>query len=286
MDGSSPNLGVSLFANRLYYALSNPDKEHHLLHIGSYDFNFDVVKALSSQHREQFPHVKQTFEKLLSQYEVNSVRALTYPTNECWTALPKIVYDNPDEREDHLSIIMKGVEREDLEPTWHTVSKSQYKFLNIRRRSIMGAYDQLSEDIGTTEFVSDFELAQKWSTFNKPGGSFLMIGCHKHVISVTSYVLGKFRASTYIKYDHIDDIPYMWLQQATHSTWMKGLHESTFFFGIQVHEVEQMLKNFLDKSTKTVALSSLGEIGVYAEEQTYSFELSAAFPAILLAIDF
>ena len=210
---------------------------------------------------------------------------MTNPAQECWTALPKVVYDNADEREDHLGIIMKGVDREDIEPTWHSVSKSQYKFLSIRRRKLMNGFNLLTDKFGTNEFLSGFEVAAKWSAFNKPGGSFLMIGCHNNVVSITSFVLGKFRAATYIKFDQAEDLPYHWLQNAAHSSWLKGLHENIYLFGHQTHEVEDALNGFWDASSTIVNLNTLNEIGVFTEEQTYGFDLAAAFPAILLSLD-
>lgn len=273
------------FSDRLFYAISDPNNDKHLVRIGCFDFNFDVADAISYRHPEQFPHIKTTFEKLREEYAIESVRAATNPSYECWTSLPKVVYDNADEREDHLAIIMKGIDRKDIEPTWHAVSKPEYKFLSIRRRNVMLGFDELTEKVATSEFVSDFELASKWSTFNKPGGSFLMIGCHKNVISITSYLLGKFRASTFIKFDQTDDLAYHWLQHTSHNTWMKGLHEHIFLFGHQTHEVEQTLHGLWDKSSDIVNLNSLNEIGVVAEEETYGFDLAAAFPAILLSME-
>ncbi|RNC84377.1 MAG: hypothetical protein ED557_05145 [Balneola sp.] len=286
MDEASANLGVCFFSDRLFYAINDPTNDKHLSRIGCFDFNFDVADAISNQHSEQFPHIKATFEKLRVDYNLQSVRSATYPGYECWTSLPKVVYDNADEREDHLAIIMKGIDRKDIEPTWHAVSKPEYKFLSIRRRNVMQGFDQLTEKVGTTEFASDFELATKWSSFNKPGGSFLMIGCHKDVISITSYLLGKFRASTFIKFDQIADLAYHWLQHTLHNNWMKGLHENIYLFGHETYEVEQTLHGLWDKSSVIINLNTLNEIGVVAEEETYGFDLAAAFPAILLSLDF
>lgn len=285
MGNPVANLGLSLFADRLYYSINTPGEHAHLAHIGSFDFNFDVVDAVSTQHPNMFPHLQKIVGDLVETHNIKSIRVLTYPANECWTSLPKVVYDNADEREDHLTIIMKGVAREDIEPTWHSVSKPDYKFLGIRRRAIMAGFDLFTDKVATSEFVSDFELAGKWSAFNKPGGSFLMIGCHKNVISITSFLLGQFRAATFIKYDQVEDLPYHWLQQAAHSSWLKGLYEHTYLFGVKSHEVNQTLHQFWDKSTKVIKLNALGDIGVFAEEQTYGFDLAAAFPAILLSLD-
>ena len=285
MNETPANLGVCFFSDRLYYAISDPESKQYLFCIGSFDFNFDVANTIASQHPEKFPHIKNTFEKLQADHLIKSVRALTHPINECWTALPKVAYDNADEREDHLSIIMKGIDRKDIEPTWHSVSKTQHKFLNIRRRTVMQGFDRLTHKVGNVEFLSDFEIARKWSSFNNPGGSFLMIGCHKNLISVTSFVLGKFRAATYIAFDQPEDLPYHWLQHAAHSSWLKGINEHIFLFGHQTHEIQQALKTFWDKASKIVAINSLNKIKVVANEQSYGFDLAAAFPAILLSLD-
>lgn len=284
MDGATQNLGISFFSDRLYYAVNNPENDSQLAEIGSFDFNFDVAEAIRSQHSEHYPHVQKTIEGLLKEHKVSSLRALTSLTDECWTALPKVVYDNADEREDHLSIIMKGVSREDIEPTWHAVSKLQYKFLCIRRRSVMDGLNKLALSVGTSEYSSDFEIASKWSESINSAGSFLMIGCHRHAISITSFTLGQFRAATYLKFDQIEDLPYHWLQSSQHASWLMGLHDKTYLYGYQSHEVERVLNHFWDKSTQAVALNTLDEMGVIAEETTYGFDLAEAFPAIILSI--
>ncbi|MGB0346434.1 MAG: hypothetical protein ACPGGA_03050 [Balneolaceae bacterium] len=284
MDGNSQNLGLCFFSDRLYYALNQPDEEATLREIGSFDFNFDIAEAIRSQHPDHFPHIQKTVEELVKENTVTSLRALTSVTDECWTALPKVVYDNADEREDHLSIIMKGVSREDIEPIWHAVSKTQYKFLCIRRRSVMDGLNKLALSVGTNDYSSDFEIASAWTKSNISSASFMMIGCHKHAISVTSFVLGQFRAATFIKFDDVDDLPYHWLQASQHSSWLMGIHDHTYLFGYQTHEVERVLNHFWDKSTKAVPLNTLDEMGVMAEETTYGFDLAEAFPAILLSL--
>lgn len=286
MDDASANLGVCFFSDRLFYSISDPENDKRLFRIGSFDFNFDVIDAITHQDENHFPHVQATFERFRSKYQIKSVRALTHPVHECWTVFPKVVYDNADEREDHLAILMKGIEREYIEPTWHSLHNNDYRFLCVRRRNQMAGFDELTTQVATTDFSSDFEIAQKWSAFAKPGGSFLMIGCHQNVISISSYLLGKFRAATYITFDQPEDLPYHWLQQAANSSWMRGLHESIYLFGHECHAIEQSLQGFWDSSSEIVKLNSLETIGVEAEEETYGFDLAAAFPAILLSLDF
>ncbi len=286
MSDATTNLGICFFADRLYYAVNDTEKgSNYLARIGSFDFNFNVPKAVSNPDTKNFEHVNNTVNNLLGQFRIHSLRALTYPGEECWTVMPKVAYDNPDEREDHLSILMKGVPREDLEPTWHTLSKADFKFLCIRRRSIMNGLNEITKKIATTDFASDFELAQKWSQFSRPGGSFLMLGCHKNIITATSFLLGKFRAATYIQFDSTSDLPYHWLQHAMHSKWLNGLYENIYLFGHHTHEARQALENYWSSSAKVTHLNSLANIGVKAEEETYGFDLAAALPAILLSID-
>jgi hypothetical protein len=67
---------------------------------------------------------------------------------------------------------------------------------------------------------------------------------------------------------------------------MNGLHENIFLFGHHTHETEQTLQSFWDPSSEITHLNSLESIGVEAEEETYGFDLAAAFPAILLSLDF
>lgn len=286
MGEATSNLGVCFFADRLFYAVNDPQQSKHLFHIGSFDFNFDVNEAITTLHEEHFPHLQKTIDRLFSEYEIKSFRALTHPGDECWTILPKVVFDNADEREDHLSILMKGVDRKDIEPTWHALSKDEYKFLCLRRRAVMQGFNDLTSKIAVTEFASDFEIAQQWSQFSRPGGSFMMLGCHKNVLTVSSFLLGKFRAATYLEFDQTSDIPYHWLQTAAHSSWMNGLHENIYLFGHHTHETYQSLQSFLDPASEITHLNSLQLIGVEAEEETYGFDLAAAFPAILLSLDF
>lgn len=151
------------FSDRLFYSINDPNKGKHLFRIGSFDYNFNVIDAITRQQDPNFSHVLTTFEQFRADHNIKSVRALTHPALECWSVFPKVVYDNADEREDHLSILMKGVEREVLEPTWHSLHNNEYKFLSVRRRNLMEGFDKLTKEVATTDFSSDFEMAQKWS---------------------------------------------------------------------------------------------------------------------------
>lgn len=286
MSEASTNLGVCFFSDRLYYAINSPEEPGFLKRVGSFDFNFDINDAITERNETFFPHLISTFNNLFSEYNIQSVRALTHPAKECWTTLPKVVYDNGDEREDHLSILMKGVDRTDIEPTWHSLSKTSNKFLCIRRKSAMMGFNDLTKQVGTTDFISDFELASKWSQFTKPGGSFLMIGCHKNTLTISAFILNKFRAATYIRFDEHEDLPYLWLQNMAHSKWMSGFYENIFLFGHHSNTVQQALHGLWDGGSDIVHLNKLSTLKVDAEEKSYGFDLAAAFPAILLSLDF
>src|SRR5690554_5495873 len=109
MNEASANLGVCFFSDRLFFSINDSKKDKHLLRIGSFDFNFDIIDAITRQHKEHFPHILASFNHFRKTFNIKSVRALTHPAHECWTTFPKIVYDSSDEREDHLAILMKGI---------------------------------------------------------------------------------------------------------------------------------------------------------------------------------
>ena len=46
-----------------------------------------------------------------------------------------------------------------------------------------------------------------------------------------------------------------------------GLHDHTYLFGKDTHEIERVLQHFWDASTKAVSLNTLDEMGVLADEQ-------------------
>ena len=57
----------------------------------------------------------------------------------------------------------------------------------------MKNYRSLSDQVAINECCSDFELGGMWSSHHRPGGSFLLVGCHADSISLSSYLLGSFR---------------------------------------------------------------------------------------------
>lgn len=285
MASNGANLGVCFYNDRLYYAINDPSDGHQMQRIGALSFNFDIHHTVTEKDSQNYENLKSAFKELHKDFKIKSSRILTDPLHECRTILPKLVYDNPDEREDHIGVLMQGVVRENIEPTWHSLSNADYRLLCLRRRSIMEGYTSLTKDIPLTECVSDFELGDKWETIDKKGGSYLLIGCFNNCISVTSYLLGKLRATTYITYDDIYDLPYLWLQRSRHLNWMRGIHEYIYVYGYQSYSTIEALQGFWDESSQLHEITKLEDIGVTADEETYGFELSAAFPAIVIAMD-
>ena len=82
------------------------------------------------------------------------------------------------------------VPRENIEVTWHAVSKTRFKFLCLRRAQLIKNYQNFSDQVAINECCSDFEIGGMWSIHHRPGGSFLLIGCHARSISISSYILG------------------------------------------------------------------------------------------------
>ena len=285
MEKKISNLGVCFFSGRMLYSVAEKGAKNFVQQLGSYEFSFDISEALNKPTSDAGIQLKAVFTDLEKEFHLESIRLLTEPTQECWTALPKVVYDDSTEREQHIAILMKGVPRENIEVTWHAVSKTRFKFLCLRRAQLIKNYQSLSDQVAINECCSDFEIGGMWSIHHHPGGSFLLIGCHAQSISITSYILGRFRAATYIRFDDPQDISYLWLQHAEHSPWMRGLHENVYFYGEQTHEVAKQLQSFIDHNSVQIVLNSLEIMGINTEEETYGFDLATAFPAIMLSLD-
>lgn len=285
MGQTKANLGLCFFENQLYYAINDPKKIGRLSRIGSVDFNFELEGAIISGNGKQFSGIQHTINTIRENFDINHIRILTLPTLECWTTLPKIVYDEPDEREDHIRILMHGVERKDIEPTWHTLSNQDYKFLLLRNKSRFEGYDRLASSASAIDLYSEFEIGEKWAQHADTSGSFLTICGFKDCITVSSFILGNLRGSTYLRFDDEEDLPYLWLQSAQQLNWMQGLHEYIFVYGFRAYRIIEILKPFWDEAAEIIKMDSLGKMKVESDEQTYSFNLERAFPAILMALD-
>lgn len=286
MEQRYPSLGLCFFGKQLFYAVNDSRQPKKLIRIGSFDFNFDVTNSLLQNNGQHFNGIRQTVVQLSEEYEINHLRILSFPTQECWTTVPKIVYDDADEREKHIRILMNGLDRSQIQPTWYTLSNQDFKFLLLRDTDAMQGLRELTSIVSTTDLISDFEIGARWVEHAAPGGSFMTICCFDDCISVSSFILGKLRGATFIPFDEIQDLPYLWLQYSQQLNWMQGLHEETYVYGIDAYKVIDILQPFWDEAGNITKMDSLQKIQIDADEQTYGFNLEEAFPAIMLAMDY
>lgn len=286
MEEQHPCLGLCFFDNQLFYAVNEPDSPSQIARIGCYDFNFDITETLLGNSEQHFRGIKQTIDQFQEEFDIKHVRILSLPTQECWTSVPKIVYDDSDEREKHINILMSGTPRKHVQPTWYSLSNQDYKFLLLRNKQKLGGLQSLTAHTSTTDLISDFEIGLRWIQHANPGGSFMTICCYNNCISISSFILGKLRGATYIPYDDIQDLPYLWLQRTKDLNWMDGLHEQIYVYGQHALDVIDILEPFWDDAGKISKMDTLDKIQIEAEEQTYGFSLESAFPAIMLALDY
>ncbi len=284
METSATNLGVCCSSGNLYYAVSDPSADKRLSYLGAVDFNFNTHQALVTQSDDTFAAVENTIRKLKKEFSVDCIRIQTHPAYECWSVLPKLIYDKADEREAYLNILMRGIDRRQIEPLWFGLSNQNFKFLLVRNKKVMEGYRALSNMIGYGEYFSDFELGQYWMQHTGEKGSFLTVSIHNNLISVASFLLGKLRAATYIKFDDLADLPYLWLQQSEHLTWLNGLHEYIYVYGERTEQLLDILDPYWDEAATVYPLDSLDKMDIGAPESNYNFDLTRAFPAILMAI--
>ncbi len=286
MKEDYPSLGLCFFGNRLFYAVNDPSKPEKLARIGSFDFNIDVTETLLGNSEKHVQGISQTVQQLKKEYEIQRLRVLSFPTEECWTVVPKIVYDDSDEREKHINILMSGIDRKEIHPTWYNLSNQDYKFLLLRNGESIRGIQRLASDTSTIDLISDFEIGSRWIQHVNPGGSFLNICCFQNCISISSFILGKLRGATYIPFDDIQDLPYLWLQHTQELNWMQGLHEEIYVYGANAFRVIEILEPFWDEAGTITKMDSLTKMQVEADEQTYGFKLEHAYPAIMLALDY
>jgi len=277
-------LGIYISDKSLYYGVSEPDSGRSLLKIGSYDFSYDLDSLIEEGSQKQRDGLQEVIQNLQQKFDAGLARLVTHPKHECWANLPKLVKDTSDERNAHLEMLTGETDRSKMQLYWFDVSKQNYKFLVIRNSEIMSEYQYLTKSIPEVEFVSDFEIGRRWITHSDNRGSFLTICCRGSVISVASYMLGKLRAATYIHFDHIDDLPYLWSLNAKHLPWMKGFHEQIYLYGQHTQRTMDMLLPYLDTGAEIISMNSLQKIQVDADEKTYGFALELAYPAILLSL--
>ncbi len=283
MPESTICIAVNFFEKRLFYAVSEQSERRKLIRLGSNEYSFSIADAFRSGDGRKLNGVYAVIKNLKTEYDPKVLYVTTFPVHECWSILPKIVQDQPDERESYLGILMRGVQRQHVETTWHDLSNRDYRMLALRDRRIMGAYERFGEIVPAADFVSEFEVGSKWASNPKGGGSYLTVGAHAGHLSVSSYLLGKLRGTTGIRFDTYEDLPYLWALNAQHLRWMNGIHEQVLFYGFRSSAVCDVLRSQLDPVSDVMVMDSLAAMGVSALEETYNFDLSQAFPSVMLA---
>lgn len=284
MKHENPILGLCFSSRQLYYAVKSAQAPNRVQHIGCFDFSFNVAKSIRTQDSETFPAVYDLVGRLKKEFGFKRMHVATIPDHECWTTLPKLVFDNSEEREAHLAIIMKGISRSSLALNWFDLSNREFKLASIRNAQTMSGYERLTEHVHEANFFSSFELGDSWQRHQNMTGSFMMVHAYPGLISVSAYLLGKLRGATYIQFDDPEDLPYLWLYFANNLKWMNGLYENVYVFGNDVENISTIIRPNMDPSAHIHRFDSLISIGVQATEETYGFSLEAAFPAILLAL--
>jgi len=284
---SSPGdcLGIC-FANRqLFYAVNHPSKPESLTHIGCIDFNFSIADALINPDGEAFSGLSSSLSSLSGQYNCPTLRMLSPSRFECWSTFPRLVYETPDEREDHLSILMNGVPRNELEATWHELSNRDFRLLMVRNRNLSEQYRTLAATFSQTDFVSEFELGMEWHQHTGMKGSYLTVHAHQGGLCLASYLLGKLRGATHIRYEDLNDLPFLWNYHARQLNWMDGFHEQVYVYGEAGLEVSDILSTFFQEAGSIRLMNTLDAMSVDTEEKTYGFRLESAFPAVLLSLN-
>ncbi len=277
-------LGLCFSENALFYALKENRPGSGFSYIGKADFTFSVCDAFAQNSDSQSRQVNKVIRRIAGQYKVDTARVVTFPHFECWTMLPKLAYDISAEREAHLRFLAFDIERSEIETTWFETSNRDFRLLTIRDRNMVKQLNTCLDSIPNIEFCTDFEVGEAWMRHVDAEGSFMAIGCNNGTVTVSSYMLGKLRAATFLRYRESNDIPFLWKQNERYLKWMKGYHDSILVYGADSNEVVNRLSSFWDESTSVVRILSLENIEIDAEESTFSFPLERAFPAIMMAL--
>ncbi len=277
--------GLCFFDHRLFYAVGSTHDPGHIHHIGTVDFNFPLAEALFTARQDKMETLQTGVHKLIDRFNINRLNVLQYPQLECWTTLPKRIYDDAEEREAYISILMNGVKRKKIHASWYPLSNRDFKLLRLRTDNAIRGLKKLTRETAHAEFFSSFEIDEKCIAHSHSGGSGLIINRLGDCISVCSFILGKLRGVTYIRFDDLEDLPYLWLQKAEDLSWLQGIHEHIYLAGSQTQPVIDRLKPFCEKSGIVAKMNTLEKMKVQAKEQTYSFDLGMAYPAIFLALE-
>ncbi|MEX0662669.1 MAG: hypothetical protein WD381_02165 [Balneolaceae bacterium] len=285
MESDGICLGVCYADNQLFYSVNDPENPGSLQHIGCFDFNFDVRNAVVTGDGDAFTGIKSSLEKLKEKFNCSTVRILSPAIEECWSIVPRSVYEEPEERESHIHILMHGIDSSNRVSTWYPLHNADYKLLLARNSTTMMGFQKLLGSFSNSEYVSEFEVGNAWQDFTQVNGSFLTIHCQKNYLSVSSHILGKLRGSTVIRFDNRTDLPYLWTLYSSKLSWMRGIHEQIYVYGQYAQQINEALTPFLDDDNDVTVMNTLQVMNVEAKEQTYGFRLEAAFPAVMLSLN-
>lgn len=278
------DLGICFNGSFLYYALSDPEHSGHLLHIGSAEMPTDAVQSIRQNDDIFFQSAAALIQSLKRQFNPVSVRIQSSPANECWSAIPRAVYKDKEELEALLPLLMPDYKRSAIEISTYGMSKSDWLMLCLRKSEVTKRYQKLTTIGRESELLADFQLGQEWNKWTGINGSYLFIGSYPGLLTISSYLLGKLRATTFFQYSDIRDIPFFWKQAAEQLSWINGYHEQIYVFGHRIRTVQEQLLGYWDRSADLILLNELHTMDVQAPESTYGFDLAQAFPAIILAM--
>lgn len=278
-------LGICYTGKHLFYSVNQPGRDGHLNRIGCIDFNFDVGEAIVTGNVVGFPALKSSLEQIKNEYHCDSVKLLAPPSKECWSVVPRSVYEDSTEREAHIQLMMRGSDRNQVQVLWHTISNSDTKLLLLRDNDSMAGFDELLRTFNGSEYVSDFELGMDWQVHTQNRGSFVMIHCLENVVTVSSFILGKLRGTTFLEFETLSDLPYLWSLYSEKLTWMNGMHDEAYVFGEYGKKVSEMMQSYWYDHGTIHFLDSLDAMSVEAKEKTYGFRLESAFPAIIMSLN-
>lgn len=282
-DGKS-YLGICYADNHLFYAVHKPGQENDIQRIGSIDFNFDIYTTLCSGSVSEIDVLKKSIQDLKTEFKAGSIHMLYPADRECWTVVPRAVYEDSSERESHIEILMNGSERSEIEISWHQLANTDNKLLLLRDNTATPGLTALNEEFGSMQFSSDFEIAQDWQIHSENHSAFMMVHCHNHMIVATSFILGNMRGCTYFEYEDPEDLPYLWSLYASHTPWMNGIHDKIFAYGLYAKKTAEQLASYWSHHGELIFPDSLTASNVQAEEKTYGFPLESAYPAIILSL--
>lgn len=285
MSSGGSCLGICYTGNHLFYSINTPGKHGYLARIGSINFSFDIEDTIITGDSSSFPALQNSVNELKEEFDCKTAKILAPATEECWTIVPRAVYEDASEREAHIQLLMHGSERREIQAIWHSVSNNDYRLLLLRDNSSLHGFDYLLESFGSVDIVTDFEIASDWQIHNGGGESFLMVHCQKNYLSVTSFILGMLRGCTYIEYDNIADLPYLWSLYEENLSWLKGIHDKTYVHGYYSNQVIERLQSYWYHHGDIVTMNTLREMNVMADEKTYGFRLEGAFAAIMMSLN-